>query len=73
MTGRLSQRAPPISAFATRAGYEVVGTFKETASGVRLDRAERKHVLALVQRREMRRRRFSGQWDKLRADRSKEA
>jgi DNA invertase Pin-like site-specific DNA recombinase len=42
-----------LAAFAARAGYAVVGTFKETASGVRLDRAERKRVLALVQRREI--------------------
>lgn len=28
-----------LAAFAERAGYEVVGTYKETASGVRLDRA----------------------------------
>lgn len=42
-----------MAAFAERAGYEVVGTFKETASGVRLDRSERKRVLALVQRREI--------------------
>jgi DNA invertase Pin-like site-specific DNA recombinase len=42
-----------LSAFAARAGYEVIGTFKETASGVRLDRAERKRVLALVQRHEI--------------------
>jgi putative DNA-invertase from lambdoid prophage Rac len=42
-----------LAAFATRAGYEVVGTFKETASGVRLDRIERKRALALVQRREI--------------------
>jgi DNA invertase Pin-like site-specific DNA recombinase len=42
-----------LAAFAARAGYAVVGTFKETASGVRLDRAERKRVLALVQRREV--------------------
>ncbi len=42
-----------LAAFAVRAGYEVVGTFKETASGMRLDRAERKRVLALVQRREI--------------------
>jgi len=40
-------------AFAERAGYEVVGTYKETASGVRLDRAERRKVLALAQRREI--------------------
>src|SRR3954470_7452795 len=33
-------------AFAQRAGYAVVGTYKETASGVKLDRAARKHVLA---------------------------
>src|SRR3954469_3445131 len=40
-------------AFARRAGYEVVGTYKETASGVKLDRAKRKHVLALAQRHEI--------------------
>lgn len=40
-------------AFAQRAGYEVVGTYKETASGVKLDRAKRKHVLALAQRHEI--------------------
>src|SRR3954470_24213323 len=40
-------------AFAQRAGYAVVGTYKETASGVKLDRAERKHVLALAQRHEI--------------------
>ena len=31
----------------------MVGTYKETASGVKLDRAERKRVLALAQRREI--------------------
>ena len=31
----------------------MVGTYKETASGVRVDRTERKRVLALVQRREI--------------------
>ena len=31
----------------------MVGTFRETASGVRLDRTERKRVLAMVQRREI--------------------
>jgi putative DNA-invertase from lambdoid prophage Rac len=39
--------------FAARAGYEVVGIFKETGSGVKLDRAERKKVMALAQRREI--------------------
>ena len=42
-----------LAAFAERAGYEVVGVYKETASGIRLDRAERRKVLALVQRREV--------------------
>jgi len=42
-----------LAAFAERAGYEVVGTYKETASGVKLDRAERRKVLALAQRREI--------------------
>jgi len=40
-----------LAAFATRAGYEVVGTFKETGSGVRLDRTERRKVMALAQAR----------------------
>jgi DNA invertase Pin-like site-specific DNA recombinase len=38
-------------AFATRAGYEVAGVFKETGSGTRLDRAERKKIMALAQAR----------------------
>ena len=42
-----------LAAFAARAGYEVVGMFKETGSGVKLDRAERKKVIALAQRREI--------------------
>jgi len=42
-----------LTAFAERAVYEVVGTYKETASGVKLDRAERRKVLALAQRREV--------------------
>jgi putative DNA-invertase from lambdoid prophage Rac len=42
-----------LAAFAARAGYEVVGVFKETGSGVKLDRAERKKVIALAQRREI--------------------
>jgi DNA invertase Pin-like site-specific DNA recombinase len=42
-----------LTAFAARAGYEVVGVYKETASGVRLDRAERRKVMALAQRREI--------------------
>lgn len=40
-------------AFAARAGYEVVGTYKETGSGVTLDRSERRKVMALAQAREI--------------------
>ena len=40
-----------LTAFATPASYEVVGVFKETGSGAKLDRAERKKVLALAQER----------------------
>ena len=42
-----------LTAFATRADCEVVGVFKETGSGAKLDRAERKKVMALAQRREI--------------------
>ncbi len=42
-----------LAAFAQRAGYEVVGTFRETGSGARADRAERRKVMALAQRREI--------------------
>ena len=38
-------------AFAARAGYEVVGIHKETGSGLKLDRTERKKVMALAQAR----------------------
>lgn len=37
--------------FAARAGYEVVGVFKETGSGAKHDRAERKKVMGLAQHR----------------------
>jgi DNA invertase Pin-like site-specific DNA recombinase len=40
-------------ASAARAGYEVVGVFRVTGSGARADRAERRKVLALAQRREI--------------------
>jgi DNA invertase Pin-like site-specific DNA recombinase len=42
-----------LAAFAARAGYEVVGTFKETGSGVKLDRVERRKVMALAQARQI--------------------
>jgi DNA invertase Pin-like site-specific DNA recombinase len=40
-----------LTAFAARAGYEVVGVYKETGSGVKPDRLERKRVMALAQAR----------------------
>ena len=40
-----------LSAFAARAGYEVIGVYKETGSGAKLDRAERRRVMALAQAR----------------------
>lgn len=40
-----------LRAFAERAGYAVVGVFKETGSGVKLDRIERRKVMALAQAR----------------------
>jgi putative DNA-invertase from lambdoid prophage Rac len=38
-------------AFAARANYQVVGTFKETGSGMKLERVERRKVMALAQAR----------------------
>ena len=35
------------------AGHAVVGIYKETASGTRADRVERRKVIALAQRREI--------------------
>jgi DNA invertase Pin-like site-specific DNA recombinase len=42
-----------LAALAARAGYEVVGIYKETGSGARVDRAERNKVLGLARRREI--------------------
>lgn len=42
-----------LRAFARKAGYRVVGVWKETASGAKDDRAERKQVLALAQARKI--------------------
>ena len=42
-----------LAAFAERSGYDVVGTFKETGSRVKLDRAERRKVMALAQARKI--------------------
>jgi DNA invertase Pin-like site-specific DNA recombinase len=40
-----------LTAFAERAAYTVIATFKETASGARVDRTERRKVMALAQAR----------------------
>src|SRR5260370_34391395 len=42
-----------LRAFAKKAGYKVVGVWKETASGTKDERAERKKVLALAQARKV--------------------
>jgi putative DNA-invertase from lambdoid prophage Rac len=42
-----------LRAFAKRAGHQIVGIFKETASGARNDRVERQKVMALAQAREI--------------------
>jgi putative DNA-invertase from lambdoid prophage Rac len=42
-----------LRAFAKRAGHEIVAVFRETASGAKNDRAERKKVMALAQARKI--------------------
>lgn len=42
-----------LTAFANRAGYEVAAIFKETGSGTKLDRAERRKVMSLAQSRQI--------------------
>jgi putative DNA-invertase from lambdoid prophage Rac len=42
-----------LQAFARRAGHRVVGIFKETASGARNDRAERRKVMELARARQI--------------------
>ena len=42
-----------LKAFAKKAGYKIVGVWKETGSGAKDDRAERKKILALAQAREI--------------------
>lgn len=42
-----------LTAFAGRADVGVVGVFRETGSGARIDRAERKKVMALAQARKI--------------------
>ena len=42
-----------LRAFAKRAGHHIVAVLKETASGVKNDRVERKKVMALAQARKI--------------------
>jgi DNA invertase Pin-like site-specific DNA recombinase len=42
-----------LSAFATKAGYTVIGVWKETASGSKNDRKQRQQVLNLAQARKI--------------------
>lgn len=42
-----------LKAFAKKAGYKIVGVYKETASGAKDERARRKDVLALAQARKI--------------------
>ena len=52
-TNPCARQERDLAAFAARAGYEVVGVFKETGSGAKLHHAERKKVMTLAQRREI--------------------
>ena len=47
------RQARDLRAFAKRGGYQVVKVVKETGSGTKLDRAERKKIMALAQAREI--------------------
>ena len=42
-----------LRAFAKRAGHRIIGVSKETASGAKIDRAERKKVMALARAHEI--------------------
>ncbi len=42
-----------LKAFAKKAGYKIVGVWKETGSGAKDDRAERKKILALAKARDI--------------------
>ncbi|KJF65215.1 recombinase family protein [Rhizobium nepotum] len=42
-----------LTAFAGRAGYDIAGIFKETGSGAKLERAERRKIMALAQSRQI--------------------
>ena len=45
------RQAEELARYADMVGYQVIGVFQETASGAKLDRCERKRVMALAQTR----------------------
>ncbi|MEW8000904.1 MAG: recombinase family protein [Candidatus Thiodiazotropha endolucinida] len=47
------RQAKDLRAFAKRGDYQVIKVFKETGSGTKLDRAERKKIMALAQARKI--------------------
>ena len=50
-TKHCARQERDLRAFAKKAGYKVVGVWKETGSGAKQERAERKKVMALAQAR----------------------
>jgi len=50
---QVTEQEADLLAFADKAGYRVVGVWKETASGAKNDRVARKEVLALAQARDI--------------------
>ena len=46
------RQVPELTAFAERSGYDVVGIFKETASGASANRAARNRIIDLAQARQ---------------------
>jgi putative DNA-invertase from lambdoid prophage Rac len=48
-----SRQERDLKAFSKKAGYKIVGVWKETASGTKDDREQRKKVLALAQARKI--------------------
>ena len=52
-TKHCARQERDLRAFAKKAGYKIVGVWKEIASGANQERAERKKVLALAQARKV--------------------
>ena len=52
-TKHCARQERDLRTFAKKAGYKIVGVWKEIASGAKQERAERKKVLALAQARKV--------------------